>query len=148
MLSDAGCPGVADPGAALVAAAHVANRVVPLVGPSAVLLALMAAGMNGQRFAFHGYLPASADGRAQALRRLEADSRAQRCADLHRNALSQRRDARRDRRRARAGDACLRGRRSDVAGETVATRHVRDWRGRDASVYAKRPAIFLLHTDT
>ena len=150
MLSDAGCPGVADPGAALVAAAHVANlRVVPLVGPSAVLLALMAAGMNGQRFAFHGYLPASADGRAQALRRLEADSRAQRCTQIfietpYRNVamLGAIVDV-----LAPATRVCVA---ADLTspGETVATRHVRDWRGRDASVYAKRPAIFLLHTDT
>src|SRR2546428_1217517 len=59
LVSDAGCPGVADPGAALVAAAHRHGiSVVPLVGPSAVLLPLMASGMNGQSFAFHGYLPA------------------------------------------------------------------------------------------
>lgn len=61
ILSDAGCPGVADPGARIVAAAHARGlRVVPLVGPSSVLLALMAAGMNGQRFAFHGYVPVKA----------------------------------------------------------------------------------------
>ena len=68
VLTDAGCPGIADPGAAVVAAAHEAGvRVVPLVGPSAVLLALMASGMNGQRFAFHGYLPVKADARGSAL---------------------------------------------------------------------------------
>ena len=61
VLSDAGCPGVADPGAPLVAAAHAAGiTVVPLVGPSSLLLALMGSGMNGQRFAFHGYLPVQA----------------------------------------------------------------------------------------
>jgi 16S rRNA (cytidine1402-2'-O)-methyltransferase len=72
LLSDAGCPGVADPGALLVAAAHRAGiRVVPLVGPSAVLLALMAAGMNGQQFAFHGYLPVAAEARIAALKGLD-----------------------------------------------------------------------------
>ena len=72
LLSDAGCPGVADPGALLVAAAHRAGvRVVPLVGPSAVLLALMAAGMNGQRFAFHGYLPVAPGARIKALKTLD-----------------------------------------------------------------------------
>jgi 16S rRNA (cytidine1402-2'-O)-methyltransferase len=72
LLSDAGCPGVADPGALLVAAAHRAGvPVVPLVGPSAVLLALMASGMNGQAFAFHGYLPAKAAARGAALRALD-----------------------------------------------------------------------------
>jgi 16S rRNA (cytidine1402-2'-O)-methyltransferase len=72
LLSDAGCPGVADPGALLVAAAHRAGvRVVPLVGPSAVLLALMAAGMNGQQFAFHGYLPVAPEARTKALKALD-----------------------------------------------------------------------------
>ena len=72
LLSDAGCPGVADPGALLVAAAHRAGvRVVPLVGPSAVLLALMAAGMNGQQFAFHGYLPVAQEARIKALMALD-----------------------------------------------------------------------------
>jgi 16S rRNA (cytidine1402-2'-O)-methyltransferase len=73
LLSDAGCPGVADPGAPLVAAAHRASvPVVPLVGPSAVLLALMACGMNGQAFAFHGYLPAKPAARDAALKTLDA----------------------------------------------------------------------------
>jgi 16S rRNA (cytidine1402-2'-O)-methyltransferase len=73
LVSDAGCPGVADPGALLVAAAHrVGVVVVPLVGPSALLLALMASGMNGQKFVFHGYLPVRAEARAAALRSLDA----------------------------------------------------------------------------
>lgn len=72
VLSDAGCPGIADPGALLVAAAHRAGvQVVPLVGPSAILLALMAAGMNGQRFAFHGYLPIAPEARIAALKSLD-----------------------------------------------------------------------------
>src|SRR6185503_17571091 len=72
LLSDAGCPGVADPGAPLVEAAHEnAIRVVPLVGPSAILLALMASGLNGQHFCFRGYLPAKAEARASALRALD-----------------------------------------------------------------------------
>ncbi|MGH8701811.1 MAG: SAM-dependent methyltransferase, partial [Burkholderiales bacterium] len=58
LMSETGCPAVADPGAALVRRAHQTGvRVVPLVGPSSILLALMASGMNGQRFAFSGYLP-------------------------------------------------------------------------------------------
>ena len=73
LVSDAGCPAVADPGASLVAAAHRAGVVVvPLVGPSALLLALMASGMNGQKFVFHGYLPVRAEARAAALRSLDA----------------------------------------------------------------------------
>ena len=73
LLSDAGCPGAADPSALLVAAAHRAGVVVvPLVGPSALLLALMASGMNGQNFVFHGYLPVRAEARAASLRTLDA----------------------------------------------------------------------------
>ena len=96
VLSDAGCPGVADPGAPLVAAAHAAGvTVVPLVGPSSLLLALMGSGMNGQRFAFHGYLPVQAQHRADALRRLEAESaRDGQAQVVHRDAVPERGDAR------------------------------------------------------
>jgi 16S rRNA (cytidine1402-2'-O)-methyltransferase len=72
LMSEAGCPAVADPGAELVRLAHAHGaRVVPLVGPSAVLLALMASGLNGQHFEFHGYLPAETGARARKLRDLE-----------------------------------------------------------------------------
>lgn len=78
LMSEAGCPGVADPGAALVRLAHRhAIPVIPLVGPSALLLALMGSGLNGQRFAFHGYLPVNAQERATALKQLESRSRNQ-----------------------------------------------------------------------
>lgn len=75
MISDAGCPGVADPGAILVAKAHeMGIKVVPLVGPSSILLALMASGMNGQSFSFHGYLPIDKNQRKKSLRNLEKES--------------------------------------------------------------------------
>ena len=75
LMSEAGCPGVADPGAVLVRAAHEAGYVVePAVGPSALLLALMASGLNGQRFAFHGYLPIPSDARCASLVALERRS--------------------------------------------------------------------------
>ena len=77
LLSDAGCPAVADPGARLVEAAHAAGvRVVPLVGPSSLLLALMGSGLNGQKFAFHGYLPIDAAARLKEIKRLESESKA------------------------------------------------------------------------
>ncbi|MCS7036062.1 MAG: SAM-dependent methyltransferase [Saprospiraceae bacterium] len=76
LLSEAGCPGVADPGAALVALAHrMGVLVVPLVGPSSVLLALMASGLNGQRFAFHGYLSPKRPELVRQLRQLEQQAR-------------------------------------------------------------------------
>ncbi|NBL64450.1 SAM-dependent methyltransferase [Flavobacterium sp. NST-5] len=72
LLSEAGCPGVADPGAAIVKIAHEKGiQVVPLVGPSSILLALMASGMNGQSFAFNGYLPIEKSEKKQALKNLE-----------------------------------------------------------------------------
>lgn len=76
LLSDAGLPAVADPGARLVAAAHEAGLVVePVAGASSLTLALAASGLNGQRFAFEGYLPQEADARAKRVRELEARSR-------------------------------------------------------------------------
>jgi 16S rRNA (cytidine1402-2'-O)-methyltransferase len=73
LMSEAGCPAVADPGSVLVRRAHEAGvRVVPLIGPSSILLSLMASGMNGQRFAFHGYLPVERTERARKLKELEA----------------------------------------------------------------------------
>jgi 16S rRNA (cytidine1402-2'-O)-methyltransferase len=72
LLSEAGCPGIADPGAEIVKIAHQKNiQVVPLVGPSSILLALMASGMNGQSFAFNGYLPIDKSDRKGELKRLE-----------------------------------------------------------------------------
>lgn len=72
LLSEAGCPGVADPGADVVKIAHQKNiKVVPLVGPSSILMALMGSGMNGQSFAFNGYLPIDKGERKSELKRLE-----------------------------------------------------------------------------
>jgi 16S rRNA (cytidine1402-2'-O)-methyltransferase len=83
LLSEAGCPAVADPGANLVRAAHAAGiAVVPLVGPSSILLALMASGLGGQRFAFHGYLPAKEPERSRSLQALEKAARRDRATQL------------------------------------------------------------------
>ncbi len=72
LLSEAGCPAVADPGSELIRLAHQKNiKVVPLVGPSSILLALMASGLNGQRFTFHGYLPIENDSRISKIIELE-----------------------------------------------------------------------------
>jgi 16S rRNA (cytidine1402-2'-O)-methyltransferase len=72
IISEAGCPGVADPGAEVVAIAHARNiKVVPLVGPSSILLSLMASGFNGQCFTFHGYLPKERAERIKKLKELE-----------------------------------------------------------------------------
>lgn len=76
VLSEAGCPAVADPGAVLVALAHEQGfDICPLIGPSSILMALMASGANGQRFAFHGYLPVDSTQQANVLKKLEQRSR-------------------------------------------------------------------------
>jgi Predicted methyltransferases len=149
VLSDAGCPGIADPGAFLVARAHQHSIPVrPLVGPSSIVLALMAAGMNGQRFAFHGYLPVAENDRADALRRLEHDSRKNdratqifietpyRNAALLKTAVQTLRDATL---LCVAVDLTL-------PSESVISQPVRLWRQRDFAAYQKRPAIFLLQS--
>lgn len=83
IMSEAGCPGIADPGQLLVEAAQQEGIIVkPLVGPSSLLLALMASGMNGQCFQFHGYLPIDSLERKKKIRTLEADSQQQNCTQL------------------------------------------------------------------
>jgi len=149
LLSDAGCPGVADPGALLVAQAHREGiTVVPLVGPSSLLLALMASGMNGQGFAFHGYLPVGRDKRAHTIQRVETESQRSGYAQLfietpYRNvALLEALVA-----------TCKPTTRLCVAAdlttdsESVASRPVREWRSVEFSDYAKRPAIFVLQAE-
>ena len=83
IISEAGCPGVADPGQYLVEAAQkIGVTVRPMVGPNSILLALMASGMNGQQFQFHGYLPIDKMERRKALQALEVDSRKRNCTQI------------------------------------------------------------------
>ena len=83
IISEAGCPGIADPGQLLVAAAQEMNiDVRPLVGPNSILLALMASGMNGQQFHFAGYLPIDNQQRMQAVKELENESKKKNCTQL------------------------------------------------------------------
>jgi 16S rRNA (cytidine1402-2'-O)-methyltransferase len=83
VISEAGCPGVADPGQLLVEVAQKMNAAIkPLVGPNSILLALMASGMNGQRFQFHGYLPIDNASRKKAIKELEADSLKTNCTQI------------------------------------------------------------------
>jgi 16S rRNA (cytidine1402-2'-O)-methyltransferase len=83
LMSEAGCPAVADPGAELVRAAHRENiTIIPLIGPSSILLALMGSGLGGQRFCFHGYLPAKETERVQKIRELEKSARKENSTQL------------------------------------------------------------------
>ena len=90
VISEAGCPAVADPGADVVAIAQRKHYpVVPLVGPSSIILSVMASGFNGQSFAFHGYLPIDAAERTSTIKKLETNLCRESDATLYRNALSQ-----------------------------------------------------------
>lgn len=83
VISDAGCPGIADPGATIVAQAHIKGiKVIPLVGPSSILMAMMASGFNGQNFAFNGYLPIDKQERKKEIKRLEKLSEEQNQSQL------------------------------------------------------------------
>jgi 16S rRNA (cytidine1402-2'-O)-methyltransferase len=145
VLSEAGCPGIADPGQALVAAAHAAGfRVVPLVGPSSLLLALMASGLEGQRFAFCGYLPRERAPRAERIRALE-----RRSSEAKETQIFIETPYRSDALLGALLAACAPGTRLCVAvdltlpGESITTRHVREWR-RAPPALGRRPAVFLL----
>jgi len=145
ILSEAGCPAIADPGAQPVRLAHALGiRVVPLVGPSSIALALMASGLNGQRFSFHGYLPAERNGRIEQIARLERDSRANGSTQIfieapHRN----------DHLIADLLQSCNPETQLCIATDlTTATEQVRTmtvgaWRKKPPSI-GKRPTIFLL----
>lgn len=146
LLSEAGCPAVADPGANLVALAQQENiRVVPLIGPSSLLLALMASGLNGQRFAFQGYLPAKEAERATALRNLESESRKRSQTQIFIETPYRNRamfDA--------ILNACQPGTRLTVAtdltqpGETIRTQTVQHWKKQTPPDIERRPTVFLL----
>ena len=145
LLSEAGLPAVADPGAALVAAAHARGiAVVPLAGPSSILLALAASGLEGQRFRFVGYLPAEAAARRSAIGALEKQSA--------RNAETQifiETPYRNDALLRDLVETCAAGTRLAVAAgltspdEWIRMRRIADWRARPTAI-GKRPAIFLL----
>lgn len=146
LLSEAGCPAVADPGANLVALAQKENiRVVPLVGPSSLLLALMASGLNGQRFAFQGYLPAKDGERAKALRDLESESRKRQQTQLFIETPYRNRamfDA--------ILQHCQPATRLCVAtdltlpGECVRTHSISQWKKETPPEIERRPTVFLL----
>lgn len=144
ILSDAGCPGVADPGSGLVAAAHAAGfEVEPLIGPSAILLALMGSGLGGQRFAFHGYLPVAPPDREAAIRSL-----AQRAASADETQIL----IETPYRNQAMADSLLRALpapsrltiASDLSGssQSIQTRRIDAWR-KTPPVMPRRPAVFL-----
>jgi 16S rRNA (cytidine1402-2'-O)-methyltransferase len=145
LLSEAGCPAIADPGAALVEAAHREGfRVVPLVGPSSIVLALMASGLEGQRFAFCGYLPREGLERKQKIRELERRSRLEKETEIFIET-----PYRSDALLAALLESCDPSTKLCVAAdltlpaESIKTRAIAEWR-RAKTAIGRRPAVFLL----
>lgn len=149
VMSEAGCPAVADPGADLVAQAQKEGfKVVPLVGPSSIMMGLMGSGFNGQSFCFHGYLPIEEDNRRRKLQALEKESgkenrtqifietpyRNNKLLELMTEVLSP------DTKICVAADITDRDR------ETILTRTVSEWKKMKYD-YSKRPAIFLIYRE-
>lgn len=146
IISEAGCPGVADPGQILVEAAQAINIAVkPLVGPSSILLSLMASGMNGQCFQFHGYLPIDSLERKKKIKELEADSQKRNCTQIfietpyRNNPLIK-----------EVLDSCKDDTRFCIAAditapsENIRTQSIKKWKQQVPDIH-KRLAIFLLH---
>ena len=146
LLSEAGCPGVADPGSAVVARAHRLDiEVVPLVGPSSILLALMASGMNGQGFSFVGYLPPKQPMLGKELQRLEAVARRHRSTQIFIETPYRNRTLVEHLLRTLAPQTrlCIA---ADLTlpTEYIRTRSIADWSTQPPPDLHKRPAIFLL----
>lgn len=146
IVSEAGCPGVADPGQTLIAIAQAMNVTVkPLVGPSSILLALMGSGMNGQQFKFNGYLPIDNGQRIKALKELEAESAKKDCTQIFIETPY---------RNNQLIEAILKSCNPetrfciavDLTGpaEWIKTKTVKQWLNEKTDIH-KRPAIFLIH---
>jgi len=145
LISEAGLPAVADPGAQLVALCHTHGiRVVPLVGPSSLMLALMASGLNGQSFAFAGYLPAKPEERRKAIRAAE-----KRSAELCQTQIFIETPYRNDAFLRDLAEVCRPTTKITIAAditlptETILTRSAADWR-KSLPTIGKRPCVFLI----
>ena len=145
VMSEAGCPGIADPGAQMAVAAHSMHaEVIPLTGPNSILLALMASGLNGQSFCFRGYLPIKDPGRSKAIKDYEAVSAKEKQTQIfietpYRNAAIVNDLLQCCRPHTRLCIAV------NITGEaaSIKTKSIADWR-QDLPVLGKHPAVFLL----
>lgn len=147
VISEAGCPGIADPGAEIVKLAHEKNiDVVPLVGPSSILLALMASGFNGQNFSFVGYLPIEKNERKNELKRLEKLSKEQNQSQIFIETPYRNNKLLQDmvsvlNEYTKICVACD----LTLSTEYIKTRTVKDWKKNMVDLH-KRPTIFLIQT--
>jgi len=147
IISEAGCPCIADPGQILVEAAQQINAAIqPLVGPSSILLALMASGMNGQGFQFVGYLPIEATARKKAIKDIETDSQKRNCTQIFIETPYRNNQLIND-----VLTTCNAETKFCIAvdltapAESIKTKTIKDWKKQQAADIHKRPAIFLLH---
>ncbi len=145
ILSEAGCPGVADPGATVVKLAHEKHiQVVPLVGPSSIILALMASGLNGQNFAFNGYLPIESSERKKEIKRLEKKSKEEQQSQLFIETPYRNNKLMEELQKTLAGTthicvACD----LTLASEFISTKTAQEWKNEKLDLH-KRPAIFII----
>jgi 16S rRNA (cytidine1402-2'-O)-methyltransferase len=148
IISEAGCPGVADPGADVVKLAHEKGiHVIPMVGPSSILMSLMASGFNGQNFAFNGYLPIKANERAKKIKQLDTRSLSENQTQIFIEAPYRNNKLVED-----LIQNCSPGTKLCIAmditmeSEFIKTLPVKSWKKIDVDLH-KKPAIFLLHRE-
>jgi len=149
IMSEAGCPGIADPGQVLIniAQQHHAT-IVPLVGPNSIILALMASGMNGQCFQFVGYLPIDAYERKRKITELENDSLKKNCTQIFIETPYRNNQLLNDiLTTAKAETQLCIGADITASTESIQTRKIKDWKKEKPELH-KRPAIFLLYAGT
>lgn len=147
IISEAGCPGIADPGQILIEAAQQLNAtVIPLAGPSSILLALMASGMNGQCFQFIGYLPIDNAARKKTIKDLESDSAKRNCTQIFIETPYRNNQLLNDILTTCGNETklCIA---VDItaSAEYIKTKKTGEWKKQQAPDLHKRPAIFLLH---
>lgn len=147
IISEAGCPGIADPGALAVAHAHARGiQVVPLSGPSSMFLALMGSGFSGQSFAFHGYLPIDKKERNQALRKLEAESAKEQRAQIFMETPFRNNQLLEDALAALSPQTklCI-AKNLTAADELIQTKTLADWKKNPIDLH-KIPTVFILQS--
>ncbi|MDX5421508.1 MAG: SAM-dependent methyltransferase [Hymenobacteraceae bacterium] len=147
IISEAGCPGVADPGAEVVKHAHQKGiKVVPFAGPSAILLSLMASGFSGQQFAFHGYLPIEKRDRLQALRNLEKEMLQRNQTQIFMETPYRNNKLLEDLLSTLHPDTrlCIAANITSPEHEFIQTKTVQQWRGKLPDIH-KQPAVFLIY---
>ncbi|GHA67276.1 SAM-dependent methyltransferase [Pontibacter akesuensis] len=147
IISEAGCPGVADPGAEVVKYAHQKSiKVVPFAGPSAILLSLMASGFNGQQFCFHGYLPIEKRDRLQALRQLEKEMQQRNQTQIFMETPYRNNKLLEDLLSTLHPETklCIAANITSPEHELIQTKSVNQWQGKLPDIH-KQPAVFLIY---